>query len=224
MERIVYIAVALIRGLRHIGTEKKAFTGLALLVFISSTAALARVDLLPNNPFTVAPLAAELTRDRTAALATAVVPEVIEEPVRVVVPVIGLDTVVANPASTAVATLDQYLLKGAVRYPTSARLGEVGNVVLFGHSSYLPIVNNRAFKAFNGIQKLAVGDAIMVYSAGRVYTYTVRTVASESATNAAIPLTTTGKVLTLATCDSFGAKSDRFVVTADFVESHVEGA
>jgi sortase (surface protein transpeptidase) len=27
-------------------------------------------------------------------------------------------------------------------------------------------------------------------------------------------------VLTLATCDSFGTKSDRFIATADFVESH----
>jgi sortase (surface protein transpeptidase) len=31
-------------------------------------------------------------------------------------------------------------------------------------------------------------------------------------------------VLTLVTCNSFGAKEDRFVVVADFVESHSLGA
>lgn len=216
------MVVALIRGLRHIGSHKTAFTGLSLLVFTCSVVVLARADLLPKNPFVGASIAKDVREQAPAALATAVVPVVVEEPVRIVVSSLGIDTVVANPTSTDIAELDRHLLKGAVRYPTSAKLGETGNVVLFGHSSYLPVVNNRAFKAFNGIQKLAKGDTITVYSAGRVYTYAVRSVAAESATNAAIPLATTGKVLTLATCDSFGAKSDRFVVTADFVESHAE--
>ena len=108
-----------------------------------------------------------------------------------------------------------------MRYPTSARLGETGNVVIFGHSSYLPVVGNQAYKAFNGIQKLVAGDTITVYSSGTAYTYQVRDVAKESAaSDAGIDLAVTGRVLTLATCDSFGAKSDRFIVTADFVESH----
>jgi LPXTG-site transpeptidase (sortase) family protein len=80
---------------------------------------------------------------------------------------------------------------------------------------------NQAFKTFDGIQKLHAGDSIMVYSSDMVYTYQVREVSKENVTDdAAIPLTVTGRVLTLATCNSFGTKSDRFVVTADFVESH----
>ena len=93
--------------------------------------------------------------------------------------------------------------------------------MIFGHSSYLPIVNNKAYKTFDGIQKLSAGDRITVYSSGAAYTYAVRTVEKKSAAaDDGIPLTVAGKVLTLATCDSFGEKSDRFVVTADFVESH----
>jgi LPXTG-site transpeptidase (sortase) family protein len=115
--------------------------------------------------------------------------------------------------------LDGDLLTGAVHYPTSAELGEDGNVVLFGHSSYLPIVKNQAYKTFDGIQKLAVGDLVTVYSSTTAYTYAVRTVAKESANDAIIPLTVDGRVLTLSTCNSFGEKTDRFVVTADFVGS-----
>ena len=144
-----------------------------------------------------------------------------EEPVRIEIAKIGLATTIANPTTTNIETLDTYLLKGAVRYPTSAKLGEKGNVVLFGHSSYLPIVGNQAYKTFNGIQKLVAGDTITVASDTTVYTYRVRTMEKESAaSDAGISLITEGRVLTLATCNSFGAKSDRFIVTADFVESH----
>ena len=125
-----------------------------------------------------------------------------------------------NPTITTVAVLDKELLKGAVRYPTSAKLGEDGNVVLFGHSSYLPVVGNQAYKTFNEIQKLAVGDSITVYSSDTAYTYRVRSTTKEQASDRYIELSITGRVLTLVTCSSFGAKEDRFVVTADFVESH----
>lgn len=142
-----------------------------------------------------------------------------EVPVHVTIPAINLSVSVSNPNTTDVNTLDNYLLSGAVRYPTSATLGEQGNVILFGHSSYLPIVHNQAYKTFDGIQNLKQGDQIIVYSNDQQYVYSVQTVQQESATSDAIPLTATGHTLTLATCDSFGSKSDRFVVTATLVGS-----
>ena len=144
-----------------------------------------------------------------------------ELPTKIEIPKINLSAVVVNPTITTVAVLDKELLKGAVRYPTSAKLGEDGNVVLFGHSSYLPVVGNQAYKTFNEIQKLVEGDMITVYSSGTTYTYRVRSTTKEKADDTtAIPLSIAGKVLTLVTCNSFAAKEDRFVVTADFVESH----
>ena len=139
-----------------------------------------------------------------------------ELPVRIVAKSIGLDKTTANPASTDVETLDTALLGGTVRYPTSARLGEEGTVLIFGHSSYLPIVRNQNYKAFNGIQKLKVGETVSVYSATAEYRYTVTGVRLANATEDVIELPSTGKFLTLVTCDSFGTKSDRFVVTAQF--------
>jgi LPXTG-site transpeptidase (sortase) family protein len=146
-------------------------------------------------------------------------------PVKIKVSKIGLNAVVSNPASTDVDVLDEYLLKGAVRYPTSAPLGVNGTVLLFGHSSYLPIVHNQNYKAFDGIQNLKNGDIIDVYSADTDYQYAVTGVRIADANNDIVELPQDGQHLTLVTCDSFATKSNRFVVTADLVgTSALEGA
>lgn len=181
------------------------------VAFLGSVAVLERFDLLPDTM--LAPAAPAVARSVTIS------PAVAELPMKIEIVKINLYTAISNPITTDVSVLDKELLSGAVRYPTSAKLGETGNVVIFGHSSYLPIVRNQAYKAFNDIQKLTAGDAVTVYSSDNAYTYRVRSVAKES-TNDTIPLTVTNRVLTLSTCDSFGTATDRFVVVADFVESH----
>ncbi len=213
MQTMVSIAARVTRAAIRAYGEKWAFLALSVLAFASSVYALARFDLLPETP--VAPVVDAAPIDATTTL-----PAVPELPVSIEIPAIGLSAAIANPDTTNVPALDALLLKGAVRYPTSAKLGETGNVVLFGHSSYLPVVGNPAYKTFNGIQKLITGDRITVQSGGTAYVYAVTKVTKEDATVAGIPLAVAGRVLTLATCDSFATKSDRFVVTADFVESH----
>jgi LPXTG-site transpeptidase (sortase) family protein len=142
-----------------------------------------------------------------------------ELPTKVVIPEIGVNTTVDNPDTLNVDALDSYLTSAAVRYPTSATLDQQGNVIIFGHSSYLPVVINQHYKTFDGIQNLKAGDQIEVYSATHVYTYSVTSEQKESELSDSIPLTTTGHTLTLATCDSFTTKTDRFVVTATLVGS-----
>ena len=147
-------------------------------------------------------------------------PAVPEMPVRVVAKDIGLDVSIENPVSTDIAVLDRALLKGAVRYPTSAQLGVDGTVLLFGHSSYLPVVHNQAYKAFNGIQKLKPGQIVHVYSANIDYQYRVVGVTLANANQDSITLDPQGKHLTLVTCDSFATKSSRFIVTTNFVGAY----
>lgn len=197
-----------------IGGGAGRFFGLFLCIFGVQVTLLAYFDLLPQHMTAAA--SPRLTEEVSEVLEV----EQPALPTRVRVDSIGLDVDIRNPVSTEIAVLDKDLLTGAVRYPTSARLGEDGNVVLFGHSSYLPIVHNQAFKAFNGIQNLVPGDRILVESNARVYEYRVLSVTEQKAESGVIPLEVTGRILTLATCDSFGAKSDRFVVTAELVESH----
>ena len=217
MKMVIELIVRFIRAGQNISARKRDFLGIFAVSFLGSAAVLGYFDLLPETVSPAAASEAPLPESSSAPLPVATVSEL---PEKIEIPKIGLAAVIANPTTTDIGALDAELLKGAVRYPTSALLGEYGNVVLFGHSSYLPVVRNPAYKAFNGIQKLVAGDTITVYSSGATYTYRVRSVAKEDANNAGIPLEISGRVLTLATCDSFGEKTDRFVVTADFVESH----
>ncbi len=143
-----------------------------------------------------------------------------ESPVRVVAKNIGLDAAVVNPSSTNVAILDQALESGAVRYPTSSLLGVNGTVLLFGHSSYLPVVYHQYYKTFNKIQDLKVGAIVSVYSEGSEYRYAVSGVRVANATEDVVELSASGKHLVLVTCDSFSQKTSRFVVTADFVGTY----
>ena len=209
--------VKLIRALGRAYDKKWSFLAAFLAVFFVSLSTLSTLDLLPEEP-AKAP-AAEVTV-APGALAAAAIMANPENATRIEIPKVGINVTIKNPSSTDVAVLDEALLTGAVRYPASAKLGEEGNTILFGHSSYLPIVNNQSFKAFNEIQNLEKGDRITVYGETMAYVYSVTQVAEADANSDAIPLTKTGHTLTLATCDSFGKKTDRFIVVADPVESY----
>ncbi len=193
-------------------TRKWAFLGAFVGIFLISLSLLSGMGLVPEKAEKVA----KVEKQQASALDAYTK----EDPVRILIPSIAMDMRVENPSSTDVKILDQALEKGAVRYPTSARLGETGNMVLFGHSSYLPVVHNKAFKAFNRIQDLTAGERITVESNGYAYVYAVDNVYKADAEQDAIPLTEVGYTLTLVTCDSFATKSDRFIVTATLVESY----
>lgn len=189
------------------------------------------VDFLPEKPVT--------TDEREDTVASEVLDtedtpreeEQIEEPA-VIDPLptrIIFDTldereiVVLNPESRSVEALDTALLSGVVRHPDSADFERVGTIFLFGHSSYLPNVINKNFQAFNGIQKLTWGDTIRLQSSDTEYVYRVDRVYEASADDAEVKIETGKAKLTLVTCDSFGSKSDRFIVEASLIETRPRG-
>jgi len=139
-------------------------------------------------------------------------------PVSITLDSLGRTINVLNPTSRSVADLDAALLKGVVRHPDSADLNEQnGNMLILGHSSYLKNVFNKNYQAFNGIQNLEWGDTITIRSRDYQYTYRVDRVYQAKASNVTIPTKSTGQKLTLATCNTFGAKEDRFIVEAVLV-------
>ncbi len=140
-----------------------------------------------------------------------------ELPFRITIPEIGVDAQIYNPDSTSTEILDNYLLKGAVRYPGSGLLGGIGNIFIFGHSTGFKVVQNQAFKTFNGFKNLKPDDLISVFSDKTEYIYKVLSVQMVSAEKALVEFDTKSKLLTLSTCNTFGAKSDRYVVQAEFV-------
>jgi LPXTG-site transpeptidase (sortase) family protein len=139
-----------------------------------------------------------------------------EIPLTIKIPSIDVDVEVYNPQSTSTEVLDSFLAKGAVHYPGSGNLG-YGNIFIFGHNTRLAVVNNQGFKAFNGLRDLKAGDLIYVYSEKNIFTYKVSSVTLEGADKALVVFNTQIHKLTLSTCDTFGAKSDRYVVEAEYI-------
>lgn len=140
-------------------------------------------------------------------------------PTRITIPSIDLDLPVQNPITRDIAALDVLLQSGPARYVDSANLGERGNVLIFAHSSHLPIVHNQMFRAFNRIPELSAGDSITVTGDdGRSYVYRVTSVRKANADDAIIDLSPSiGAKLTLVTCDTLTSKSSRFILEADLV-------
>ena len=134
---------------------------------------------------------------------------------------IDLDLAVQNPETRDLMQLDTLLQKGPARYVDSALLGPKGNVIIFAHSSHLPIVHNQMYRAFNRIPELKSGDSITVSGGGKTYVYSVVRVRRADANEDTIDLSSSeGNRLTLVTCDTLSAKSARWVLEAEFVGSY----
>ena len=141
-------------------------------------------------------------------------------PVEIKIPSVGIDLPVQNPSTTDVDTLDALLNQGPARYVNSAELGVSGNVLIFAHSSHLPIVTNSMFKAFNQIPNVNPGASIELDGAdGKAYLYSVDSVVKATTDDGTtINLAPTqGEELTLVTCDTLTGTSARFILTAHFV-------
>lgn len=135
------------------------------------------------------------------------------KPTRVTIDSIGVDSEILAPSSPRVDVLDAALKKGAVYYPGSGTI-EQGNIFLFGHSTNWAIVQNQAYKTFNGLEKLKRGEEIKLEAEGKTYVYAVESVSLVDSNTAFVDLTKTGRRLTISTCDTFGRKADRWVVDA----------
>lgn len=154
--------------------------------------------------------------------ATSSVPFVAVYPSRLYIPALGTDLPISNPQTRDIEALDNELLTATVRYPDSATVAQQGgNMLLFGHSSRLPVVRNKLFKAFNDIETLTTGDRIEITSGYDTYTYSVSRVYQASADDDKIALVVPGHRLTLLTCNSFGVKSDRWVVEAEYIGKNI---
>jgi LPXTG-site transpeptidase (sortase) family protein len=205
---------------RHISAErppKRVFLAATLVIFFLSLSAADSVGLVPCYVD-----GTECSR----SVALRDLPELGEElvavqgvlPERISIPAIDLELPVQNTPSRDLGVLEEALKDGPVRYMDSALLGERGNMLVFAHSSNLPIVRNQMYKAFNRIHELSAGDIITVSGEGKQYLYSVTSVRQTDANEEIIDLSPSqGTKLTLSTCDTLTSKTSRFVVEADFV-------
>ena len=145
--------------------------------------------------------------------------EHVAEPTRVIIESVGIDATILNPQSRDITVLDAALKGGVVHYPGSGLLGDDTNMFLFGHSTNWEVVQNPAYQLFNDIELVREGDVIRVLSDEREYVYTVVSINMVNADEAWVELAEEKKLL-ISTCNTFGKKTDRFVVEADFVTSY----
>lgn len=135
-------------------------------------------------------------------------------PTRIVIEKIGVNAPVNNPKSASIPVLDRSLKEGAVRYPGSGGLEGGRQMFLFGHSSRLPVVSNEAYRSFNGLDKLRVGDSIQITGTSSTQNFIVSSVKVVDKDEALISFADNTGGLTLSTCSTFGAKENRVVVEA----------
>lgn len=187
-----------------------------LCVFAILSATLIALDFVPEPAKTVSATATTQFPISLEAL------ESMEDttPVRILIDKVDIEAALITPASTDLAVLDRALLSGAVVYPDSAPLGKIGNILIFGHSSYLPVVKNKAYQTFNELGALAPGDVFVVESVTHAYEYRVKAVKKAKAEDTPVVFDTTRSMLTLVTCNTFGDKNDRHIVEADFVQKY----
>jgi len=206
----------------QIKLHKVPFFIVFFVIVLGSYAVLFAIDFIPEP---VTGTKTEQKMEEKEELPVVVEEEVvIEEPVsalpkKIIFDSLDKEVVVLNPESRAIADLDASLLNGVVRHPDSADFENEGNIFILGHSSYLPTVFNKNFQAFNGIQDLVWGDIIRVQSDDTEYVYRVQKVYEAKTSEVWVPQTPGKAQLTLATCNSFGAKDDRYIVEATLIDS-----
>jgi LPXTG-site transpeptidase (sortase) family protein len=146
------------------------------------------------------------------------------------IPTLGIRTPILLPSMRFWASRQWNLLEeqmqvglrhGSVAYPHSAIPGEMGNLIIAGHSS--PPTQRAAESAygslFERVPELEIGDQIIVTKNGKRMTYSVSdsTVVSPSETEV-LRQQDDESVIKLITCFPVGTTKDRMVVTAHLVE------
>lgn len=113
-----------------------------------------------------------------------------------------------------------YRIAGASAYP-----GEIGNLVITGHSAGDVYSSNQYKYIFSGLERLEDGDLIYVNYNSVRYTYSVIKKEVVEPTNVAALVVDTDKpILTLVTCTPLGTSRYRLLVTAEQISPSTENA
>lgn len=142
-------------------------------------------------------------------------------PTKIIIDAINVDAPIVEPANRDISMMDESLRDGVVHYPGSGLISDTGTMFLFGHSSSLPVIHNEMYKVFNNLSELKSGNTIRIQGGGIENVYRVVSVSLVDSEEALVDLSGDDKSLIISTCNSFGSKSERFVVRADFVGSYV---
>jgi len=133
---------------------------------------------------------------------------------KVIIPKINVEIpVVYDEPSIDEKAIQKALERGVVHYATTPTPGEIGNPVIFGHSSN-NILNKGQFKfAFVLLKRLETGDTFMLQKDGKRYVYKVKEKKIVSPKDVSILTSSSNEATaTLITCDPPGTSLNRLLV------------
>jgi sortase A len=135
----------------------------------------------------------------------------------IIIPKINVEIpVVYNESSIQEAAVQKALEKGVIHYATTTKPGEIGNGVIFGHSSN-NILNKGNYKfAFVLLNRLEKGDTFMLHKGGKRYVYKVFDKKVVPPTDVSVlGKSSRPATFSLITCDPPGTSINRLVVVGE---------
>ncbi|MCR4277648.1 MAG: sortase [Candidatus Berkelbacteria bacterium] len=110
---------------------------------------------------------------------------------------------------------------GVVRYEGTADPGQVGNVVIVGHSSDFPWSTGQYKTIFALLDKLVIGDEIVLPFGQNRYTYKVRETKIVKPTDLTVLARTATPTLTLISCYPLGTALNRIIIIASLADGPI---
>ena len=188
------------------------------------------VLFLQYNRLIFAPIMAYIAPGNTKDTGiTAIDPTVSEAPTadpRLLIPKLNVDVPVFFNISNDTATINDAMNHGVAQFKipgADAMPGQIGNLVISGHSAGDIYSNNQYKFIFSGLERLVDGDLIYVNYNSVRYTYKVYKRETVEPTNVAALVYKIDKpILTLITCTPLGSDRYRLLVMAEQINPSYE--
>lgn len=203
-----------------------------LMPIIAGVAVVLLILFLQYNRLIFAPIMAYVSPGNSTDVGiTALDPTIatgVGEDNRLIIPKLNVDVPVNFGIPNDTDSINNAMENGVAQFSipgASAMPGEIGNLVITGHSAGDIYSNNQYKFIFSGLERLTQGDLIYIDYQGVRYTYSVtgsQTV--EPSDVAALVYETSKPMLTLVTCTPLGTARYRLLVSAEQVNPAPSGA
>ena len=185
---------------------------------------------LQYNRLIFAPIMAYISPGNTKDTGiTAIDPTVSDAPTadpRLIIPKLNIDVPVHFNINNDTATINNAMNHGVAQFKISgadAMPGQIGNLVISGHSAGDIYSNNQYKFIFSGLERLVDGDLVYINYNSVRYTYKVFKRETVEPTNiSALVYQTDKPLLTLITCTPLGTDRYRLLVTAEQINPSYE--
>ena len=187
---------------------------------------------LQYNRLIFAPLAAYVSPGNTVDTSiTAIDPTIatfVGDENRLIIPKLNIDVPILFGLSNDSDTIMEGMNNGVVHWSipgASALPGEIGNLVITGHSAGDIYTSNQYKFIFSGLERLTENDLIYIDYGGVRYTYSVVRLETVEPTEVSkLVYDTDRPMLTLITCTPLGTSRYRLLVTAEQISPTPSGA